>query len=321
MDCYPSKVVKIALAEVGYIEKATNSQLYDKTANPGFGNWSKYADEVFKMAPDFLNGPKNGYDWCTLFVIWCFIKAYGVENARRLLCAPKFSAAAGCIYAVDYFKRAGRFRTSPSIGDQIFFSDSNGEPCHTGIVYDYDDNYVYTVEGNTSSTSGVVANGGCVAKKSYLRSSSYIYGYGHPDFDKEPTYIATRRDCTLYNRDYKDPVGKSAVAFKVPKGVKLKWLYDDMWGWSQVDYNGSKLWTLNSNLKKSGLSHLKYVVLRSNRRARVVIGGDKLTKLPRTIPKGTTVEIICSITHGDYKGYKLIKVDGKKYYLKSAKTE
>ena len=36
------KVIKIADAEVGYLEKKSNSNLYDKTANAGSNNYTKY---------------------------------------------------------------------------------------------------------------------------------------------------------------------------------------------------------------------------------------------------------------------------------------
>ena len=46
-----------------------------------------------------------------------------------------------------------------------------------------DDSRVYTVEGNTSSEAGIVANGGCVAQKSYDLHDPGIAGYGRPDYD------------------------------------------------------------------------------------------------------------------------------------------
>ena len=45
------------------------------------------------------------------------------------------------------------------------------------------DGRVYTVEGNTSSQAGIVANGGCVAQKSYDLHDPGIAGYGRPDYD------------------------------------------------------------------------------------------------------------------------------------------
>lgn len=38
-----TRVIETARAEIGYLEKATNSQLNDKTANAGYNNWNKFA--------------------------------------------------------------------------------------------------------------------------------------------------------------------------------------------------------------------------------------------------------------------------------------
>ena len=175
------KLVSVALAEEGYIEKATNSQLDDKTANPGKGNWTKYARDLDSLG-DFYNGKKNGYDWCDVFADWDFVQAFGKETALKLLCAPIKSCGAGCKYSAQYYKDAGRFfESDPLFADQIFFGDANSW-WHTGIVIAVDDKYVYTIEGNTTSAAGAVANGGCVARKRYLLTYQYIKGYGRPDW-------------------------------------------------------------------------------------------------------------------------------------------
>ena len=184
--CYASKVIEIAQAEVGYLEKKTNSNLSSKTANVGYNNYTKYANDIDKNYPDFYNGKKNGFYWCDVFVDWCFIKAFGVEDALELLGQPTKSCGAGCSWSARYFKNINRFYTSPKVGDQIFFKDASGDPCHTGLVYKVTSTTVYTIEGNTSSSSGVVANGGAVATKSYSRNYSRIYGYGRPNYDAEP---------------------------------------------------------------------------------------------------------------------------------------
>lgn len=176
------KVIDIALAEEGYLEKASNSQLDSKTGNVGKANWTKYARDLDNIA-DFYNGKKNGYAWCDVFVDWCFVQAYGAEQAKKLLCQPNNSAGAGCTYSAKYYKNKGQFFTkNPQPGDQIFFGDAS-ESTHTGLVYKVDNTKVYTVEGNTSGTKGVVANGGGVWKKSYSLSYAKIYGYGRPSYD------------------------------------------------------------------------------------------------------------------------------------------
>ena len=55
----PNDIVSIALAEVGYREKASNASLDDKAANAGSGNWTKYARDL--AAAGYYNGNKNGY--------------------------------------------------------------------------------------------------------------------------------------------------------------------------------------------------------------------------------------------------------------------
>lgn len=171
------KVINIALGEVGYREKETNSNLDDKTANAGDENYTKYARDLDNV-PGFYNGKKNGYDWCDIFVDWCFVKALGAERAMQLLNQPEKSGGAGCGVSMSYFEKIERLFKSPSLGDQIFFTD--GESIyHTGLVYSVDSERVYTVEGNT--------NGGQVAKKSYPLGASYIRGYGRALWDESTT--------------------------------------------------------------------------------------------------------------------------------------
>ena len=122
--------------------------------------------------------------WCNTFTAWIILetcKAFGkgTVEAKKVLCGDFDDYT---VYSSNYYKKKGRWFTSkPKAGDQIFFKNNNGI-CHTGIVYRVDSSKVYTIEGNTSSASGVVANGGCVAKKSYSLSYSRIAGYGRPDW-------------------------------------------------------------------------------------------------------------------------------------------
>ena len=174
------KSVVIALGEVGYLEKQSPRQLYEKDTNPGDENYTKYAREL-DIHFCFYRGIKQGQPWCDVFVDWCFVKAYGVVAGRRLLCQPILSRGAGCRYSYGYYREAGRLADSPQEGDQIFFQ-REGTICHTGLVTGVDDSRVYTVEGNTSSEAGIVANGGCVAQKSYDLHDPGIVGYGRPDY-------------------------------------------------------------------------------------------------------------------------------------------
>lgn len=180
-----NRVLSVAEAEVGYLEKANNKNLDGKTENAGDKNYTKYARDLDAI-PGFYNGRKQGYAWCDVFVDWCFVAAYGRDAALKLLCQPTKSAGAGCRYSRNYYKAKGQLFSAPQPGDQIFFWPKNaiGGPAvqHTGLVYKVDSTYVYTIEGNTSGASGVVANGGGVWRKKYRLDYNRIAGYGRPDY-------------------------------------------------------------------------------------------------------------------------------------------
>lgn len=176
------RLLNTARKEIGYLEKATNSQLDDKTANAGNNNWTKFARDLDKLG--IYNGRKNGYAWCDMFVDWCFVQTFGLELTLKMTNQPMNGYGAGCTNSAIYYKNMGRFfKANPQPGDQIFFKKNNrGEMSHTGIVEKVEGGRVYTIEGNTSSAKGVVANGGSVNRKSYSLSYDKIGGYGRPNW-------------------------------------------------------------------------------------------------------------------------------------------
>lgn len=216
-------LLNVAKNELGYLEKASNKDLYDKTANAGKKNYTKFAYEMDTKYSGFYNGRKNGHAWCDVFADWCFVTAFGVENAKKMLCQPSKSLGAGCKYSMNYYKKAGRFYALPKVGDQIFFYNSGKTGiAHTGIVCDVDNKYVYTIEGNTSSASGVIANGGSVRDKRYLIDDEDIAGYGRPlyediEVDKNNNYKIVVTVLEWQKAAIKD-------GFKFPKyGADGKW--------------------------------------------------------------------------------------------------
>lgn len=321
MANYASALIKVADAEVGYLEKATNSQLDSKTANAGYNNWNKYARDMDTKYPKFLNGKKNGYDWCAIFVIWCFIKAFGEAIAHILLCQPTGSLGAGCTGVVNYYKSKGQWHdrtATPKVGDQIIFQDG-GEPCHTGIVYKVDNTYVYTIEGNTSSGAGVVANGGCVARKQYNRGSYYILGYGRPNFDKEPvktTSVTVKSNGIIYQYAWKDVVtGASKPLKHIKKGDKVSYIpdSDDGYGWCKVKSGNVTGWVMNKHLNKSGLSSFKVRTLAAKKTATIIKNGKKVGT--KVLAKGTNYTEICTIEKGANLGKTYISVGSARYFI------
>lgn len=59
--CSVEEFISVLEGEVGYLEKATNSQLDSKTANAGSNNYTKYGK--------WYGG--NGQPWCAQFISWC----------------------------------------------------------------------------------------------------------------------------------------------------------------------------------------------------------------------------------------------------------
>ncbi len=194
------RVITVAKGEVGYYEKASNSQLDDKTANRGRNNYTKYARDLDNLK--IYNGPKNGFHWCDIFVDWCFIKAFGVEIGLRIINQTKGDCGAGCTFSAQYYKNKGRlFYSNPRPGDQIFFGNrSNGDYYHTGLVIKVENGYVYTIEGNTTANDGVNGNGDGVTQKRYAITYSEIGAYGRPNWELVPEDKKEEDKMPRYNK-------------------------------------------------------------------------------------------------------------------------
>lgn len=208
-------ILNLARGEVGYKEKASNSNLNDKNANAGSGNYTKYAKELDSMT-DWYNGAKNGYAWCDIFYDWLFYKCFGTQLGRQMICQPAKSCGAGCLYSAQYYKQSGRWFTSPQPGDQVFFTYNPGEYSHTGIVESVSNGMVVTIEGNTTDSVG---------RRTYPIGSSNIAGYGRPKWD-----LITKTPITSSPVDYVNDGVTDAYAMlrKGSKGDDVKWLQEHL---------------------------------------------------------------------------------------------
>lgn len=171
---YVKDVIGTALAEEGY---------------QGGKKTSKYSAELDSI--NYWNmGAKDGSaDWCSIFVNWCIYRS--TRNASGEIDPDKWDAhfftyepdkgenlGAGCGYSADYYMQNDAWSEGGSaycqgarVGDQVFFRNF----AHTGLVYDWDDNYIYTIEGNV--------NGNRVETRRYSLSDTSIDGFGHPRYD------------------------------------------------------------------------------------------------------------------------------------------
>ena len=148
------KLIDWALAQVGYAE--------------GYNNHNKYAD---KWTPAGGWNAQN-QPWCDVFVDVGFIECFGIDAASKMTFQPKGGFSALCSASAQFYKNNGAWYERPEPGDQIFFY-SGGGINHTGIVEKIINGAVYTIEGNNSDA---------VKRGVYSTASSYIAGYGRPNW-------------------------------------------------------------------------------------------------------------------------------------------
>ena len=172
MDISPKQVLGLAAKYIGYKEKASNKDLYSFEDNAGKGNYTMFQAELDKA--DFWNNNKQGYEWCTSFVAWCFWRICGNVEAKRILCLTG-DYGASCVSWAKYYAAQARLFTKPQIGDQYFQRGSDGRPCHTGIVE--------TVNGNTFTT--IEGNAGNMVRRVNRKLDSTVYGFGRPKYTAE----------------------------------------------------------------------------------------------------------------------------------------
>ena len=151
-------VLKTAQKEIGYLEKKSNSQLDNKTANAGYNNYTKYWRDIY----NWCGKNYQGQPWCAAFVTWVFSMALTPSRAKQLL---KHFPYVYCPTMKGLFT----LNANPKVGDIVIFY-RNGVFAHTGIVTAVNGDQFSTIEGNTSGASGIVDNGGGVCKKTYYNS-------------------------------------------------------------------------------------------------------------------------------------------------------
>ena len=172
MDITPKQVLDLAAKYIGYKEKASNKDLYSFDGNAGSGNYTMFQEELAKAG--FWNNNKQGYQWCTSFVAWCFWRLCGNVEAKRILCLTG-DYGASCTMWAKYYAEQARLFTKPKVGDQFFQRGSDGKPCHTGIVESVNGDAFTTIEGNA----------GNMVKRVNRKLDNTVYGFGRPYYSEQ----------------------------------------------------------------------------------------------------------------------------------------
>lgn len=187
-------LIATAQAEIGYMEKKSNAQLDDKTANVGDGNYTKYWRD---LKPSW-----NGSAWCAVWVSWCMYKTFGLETAKKLL---KHENDFPYVYCPTLGARFTKY-ANPQRGDIVIFY-RNGTFTHTGIVTKVEGDKFYTIEGNTSNGSTIIANGGEVCFKHYNNSNLPGTKFCRPDYSIVKSIMSSSSTSKPSTTTYKKWVG------------------------------------------------------------------------------------------------------------------
>ncbi|MDX2681115.1 hypothetical protein [Streptomyces soliscabiei] len=131
------------------------------------GNWNN----IQRFSPETPGLEwSQGQAWCATFTAWGATKSGGRDV---------WPITASCYTAVQWWQQAGRWTEYPVLGGP-FYLGSVGQD-HVGVVYAYDADSIFTVEGNTNS-GGSYQGDGVYLRVRPRRGDRSPYGYGVPDF-------------------------------------------------------------------------------------------------------------------------------------------
>lgn len=229
----------------GYLEKKSNAYLDDFKKNAGYNNYTKFARDVNSWGQPGC----QGQPWCAEYQFWKLVNVLGITRALQIMGGGFYN----CVSITNWAKKKGTWHSTPKVGALVIFRNGS----HVADIQSFDSKRIYTNEGNTSSASGVVANGGAVRNKSYLISDSSIDGYVWIDWGEEKaiaevwkaTGTATSTVDDLYVRE--TPNGY--VLGQINKGNRVEINGEKSGMWTKVKVAGVGIgWAATKYLKVDG---------------------------------------------------------------------
>lgn len=158
----------MALSRSAYVNLLRSQAGYHEGRDPS-GNWNNL--QKFSPATADLEWSQN-QAWCHVFVSW---------GADELGGRDVIPITASCAAGVAWWKARGRWTDYPVLGAP-FYMGSAGQD-HVGVVYAYDADSIFTIEGNTNS-GGSYQGDGVYQRVRPRRGAGSPYGYGVPAFSE-----------------------------------------------------------------------------------------------------------------------------------------
>lgn len=156
----------MALSRTQYVQLLKSQAGYHEGRNAN-GSWNNI--QKFSPATAGLEW-SQGMAWCATFTAW---------GADELGARDLWPITASCYTAVQWWKKAKRWTEYPVLGGPFYLGTVGQD--HVGVVYAYDADNIFTVEGNTNA-SGSPQGDGVYLRVRPRRGPGSPYGYGVPDF-------------------------------------------------------------------------------------------------------------------------------------------
>lgn len=218
-------LIAVAETQLGYMEGSLEGTVQGKNDYTKYGEW--YGTNM------------SHQPWCAMFVSWCANQA-GIPTSV----IPKH---ASCDDGMKWFRDNGIFSFSstyggtrtPQRGDIVYFGTTlNGggyDSTHVGIVYKVDSANIHVLEGNSNYKVQTVV---------YKMSSSYVLGYGIPNYTLEKIerkpgiYVTTASSLNFRSK----PSTSSTSLGLFPSGtiLEITEIAEEKWG--KTTYNGKTGW-------------------------------------------------------------------------------
>ena len=252
-----AETLKVAARYIGYREKKTEAYLDDYYKNAGSNNFTLFARDTKGFW-----GNKQGFEWCTTFVLFCFCEASDADFPKHKDEAfavvkkvqPYTKYGASCKYQTAAYKNAKRWYTEPKAGDQAFFTRG-----HTGLVEKVEAKKITLIEGNSNNR---------VERRTYSFPNAIFSGFGRPAYAAEPKKEESKPSTpssstsTPSFRPYNGQVTSSnglnvrtgaSTSYKKLGALKcgtIVTVLEEKSGWGRINYNGKDGWICLNWTKK-----------------------------------------------------------------------
>ena len=266
--CTAAQAVEAMSYWIGYYEKASTKYVKSREKS------------VFELDKGSANYTYAGYlcgiqggAWCAMQVSTAISEACGnAADAKTVMYGIWPYAACNQLYdAAPSSAKGRRGAWTPKPGDIIIFSSNGSTREHTGMVYSVSGSYVYTIEGNSSNMC---------KKRSYLITSSYIWGYVRPKYKADDSLP----DVTV--EQYGAEVCKDPSLHLLSKGCagnEVKTLQRILYAKGIKDSSGKAI-AVDGDFGKSTQQAVKTLQTSLGLTADGYVGKDTWTKMLRSMP-------------------------------------